>query len=324
MNSKRVNWLFLCLILTDIGVLLLMLLCYRLFGSMPDIPIAANFILSQAMIIIPAWLFMLASKEKTVTGSFNEMLGFHKIKISSFFMIMLFTLLIMPMATAINAISMLFVENTVSAISDEVLQMPFVLMLFLIGIFGPFCEELVFRGVIFRGYKNSGSVFWSIFWSALLFGLMHLNFNQAAYAIALGIMLGLLVEATGSLWSSAIAHMFFNSQQVCLMYLSEYLTKYWSESYASEELTREMLIGMIGPYLIAAAIATPLAVCVLFWLAKNENREDKWRNIWLCRKEKRERFVSIPLIIAIVVSLAYMTLEWILSLLLSYIAAWES
>lgn len=323
MNSKRVNWLFLSLIMTDIVVMLLMLVSYLFFGIMPDIPIAANFILSQAMIMVPALLFMLSAKQKTVTGSFNEMLGFHKIKISSFFIILLFTFLIMPMATAINAVSMLFVENTVDAISGDVLQMPFLLMWFLIGIFGPFCEEFVFRGLIFRGYKNSGPVFWSVFWSALLFGLMHLNFNQAAYAIALGIMFGLLVEATGSLWSSAIAHMFFNSQQVCLMYLSEWLTEYLPESYASEELTQEMLIGVIGPYLIGAAIATPLAICVLFWLAKNENREDKWRNIWACRKEKREKFVSIPLIIAIVISLVYMSLEWIMSLILSYITTWE-
>ena len=308
MNSKKVNWLFLCLILTHIIVELLILVPYLMFEGMPDISLAAGLILSQAMIMIPSLLFMMAPKTKMETGSFNEMLGYHKIKISSFFMIILFTFLSMPLASVLNAISMLFVENTVDAMSDEVLQMPFALMLFLIGIFGPFCEEFVFRGVIFRGYKNSGPVFWSVFWSGLLFGLMHLNFNQAPYAFALGIMFGLLAEATGSLWSSAIAHMVINSQQVCLMYLLEYLP----DSYTSGTLTQGELIGVIGPYLIAAAIATPLAICVLFWLAKNENREDSWRNLWACRKEKREKFVSIPLIIAIVICLAYMSLEWIL------------
>ena len=107
------------------------------------------------------------------------------------------------------------------------------------------------------------------------------------------------------------------------MYLSRYLTEFLPESYASEDLTQEILIGVIGPYLIFAAIATPLAVCVLFWLAKNENREDKWRNIWACRKEKRERFVSIPLIIAIVISLVYMSLVWIIPMILSYITTGE-
>ena len=313
MNSKKVNWLFLCHILTRIIVELLMVVPYLLFNKIIDIPIAANFILSQAIIIIPSLFFMLAVKKKTETGSFNDMLGFHKIKISSFFMIILFTFLSMPLGTALNAISMLFVKNAMNEISGDVLQMPFILMFFLIGIFGPFCEEFVFRGVIFRGYKNSGPVFWSACWSALLFGLMHLNFNQAPYAFAMGIMFGLLVEATGSLWSSAIAHMVFNSEYVCLTYLMKYLP----DSYTSGTLTQGDLIGMIGPYLIAAAIATPLAICVLFWLAKNENREDKWRNIWVRCKEKGEKFVSIPLIIAIVICLAFMSLEWILPLILS-------
>lgn len=243
----------------------------------------------------------------------NEMLGFHKIKISSFLMVLLFTFLIMPMSTALNAISMLFVDNTVNAISGDVLQMPFPVMLFMIGIFGPFCEEFVFRGIIFRGYKNSGSVFWSVFWSALLFGLMHLNFNQAAYAIALGIMFALLVEATGSLWSSVIAHMVFNSWQVCIMYLTDLIP---AEVMGPEvELTQETLIAAIGPYLFAAAVATPLAVCVLIWLSKNERREAQFCSVCARRKEKKEAMVSIPLIIAIVLSLVCMSMEWIMALL---------
>lgn len=310
MNSKKVNWLFLSLILIDLAWIALMLLSYLFWDNPIDIPITANFILSEAFIMLPALLFVLTSRRKTRTGSINELLGFHRMKLSSFFMVILFTFLIMPMSTAINAISMLFVDNAVNAVSGDVLQVPFPVMLFLIGIFGPFCEEFVFRGVIFRGYKNTGPVLWAIFWSSLLFALMHLNFNQAAYAIAIGIMFGLLVEATGSLWSSAIAHMVFNSQQVCMMYLLDYLP----ESYASETLTQDMLIAAIGPYLIAAAVATPIAVCVIVWLAGNENREDKLRSIWACRKDRRGSFVSIPLIIAIVISLAYMSLEWIMEL----------
>lgn len=313
MNSKKVNWVFLCLILLNLALYALMFICYAKGIALFDIGIVTNLLISQLIILSPAFLFMLASGKKTETGRLNEMLGFQKIKVSSFFMVLLFTFLIMPMSTALNAISMLFVDNTVNAISGDVLQMPFPVMLFMIGMFGPFCEEFAFRGVIFRGYKNSGSVFWSIFWSALLFGLMHLNFNQAAYAIAIGVLFGLLVEATGSLWSSVIAHMVFNSHQVCLMYLSEFFP---SDLVADEaELTQELLISAIGPYLIIAAVATPLAICVLVWLSKNEKREIELCSIWARRKVKREAMVSIPLIIAIVICLAYMSLEWIMALL---------
>lgn len=313
MNSRKVNWVFLILILLDMATIVLMLVLYIQGSTLVDINIVANLLLSQMTLLTPALLFALASRKKTATGHFNELLGFRKIKISSFFMILLFTYLIMPLTTALNAISMLFVDNAVNAISGEVLEMSFPVMLFMIGMFGPFSEEFVFRGVIFQGYKNSGSVFQSIFWSALLFGLMHLNFNQAAYAIAIGILFGLLVEATGSLWSSVIAHMVFNSHQVCLMYLSEF----FALDFIAEEaaLTQDVLIAAIGPYLIIAAVATPLAVCVLVWLSKNEKREIEFRSIWACRKVKKEAMVSIPLIIAIVISLAYMSLDWILALL---------
>lgn len=300
------------MILLNMAMIALMLVFYIMGSTFLDIGIVTNLLLSQMILVIPVLLFALVSWRKTQTGRFNEMLGFHKIKISSFFMILLFTYLMMPLTTVLNAISMLFVDNAVDSISGDVLMMPFPVMLFMIGMFGPFCEEFVFRGVIFRGYKNSGSVFWSIIWSALLFGLMHLNFNQAAYAIAIGVLFGLLVEATGSLWSSVIAHMVFNSHQVCLMYLSEYFP---SDLVADEaELTQELLISAIGPYLIIAAVATPLAVCVLVWLSKNEKRDVAFRSIWARRKIKKEAMVSVPLIIAIVVSLAYMSLEWILAL----------
>lgn len=312
MNSKRVNWAFLCLILLNLALYALIFICLLQGIAIFDVGIVANLLISQLLILSPALLFLFASRKKTETGRLNEMLGFRKMKVSSFFMVLLFTFLIMPMSTALNAISMLFVDNTVEAISGDVLQMPFPVMLFMMGIFGPFSEEFVFRGIIFRGYKNSGSVFWSVFWSALLFGLMHLNFNQAAYAIALGIMFALLVEATGSLWSSVVAHMAFNSWQVCMMYLSERIPQ---ELLGPEvDLTQEILITAIGPYLLIAAVATPLAVCVLIWLSKNEKREAQFCSICARRREKKEAMVSVPLIIAIVLCLAYMSMEYIMAL----------
>lgn len=315
MNNKRVNWIFLCLIVVDFAWMACMIVSLlagsRVFMNMP---IAASLLISELLILVPALIFALASKKNTRTGTLNEMLGFRKIKISTFFMVILFTFLTMPMATALNAVSMLFVENTVNAISDDVLQLPFFLMLFMIGIFGPFCEEFVFRGIIFRGYKNSGPVWWAVFWSAILFALMHLNFNQALYAFALGMMFGLLVEATGSLWSSVIAHMIFNSQQVCMMYLAEYIVPGTYDS-ADMALTQDALLAAIGPYLMMAVIATPIAFCVLVWLAKNENRDGFLRIVWEHRKDKGGSFVSVPLILAIIICLAYMSLELIMPLI---------
>ena len=306
MNNKKVNWLYLCIMLANYA-LFLMIVSFVFMGKSLNIGIVGNLFMAQAIMLIPALIFAITSYTGSGVVSFNELLGFHKIKISTFFMVILFTFLLMPLTSAINAISMLFVDNAVESISGDVLQMPFLVMLFMIAIFGPFSEEFVFRGIVFRGYKNSGSVLQAVIWSAVLFGVMHLNFNQAAYAIAMGFMCALVVEASGSLWASVVAHMVFNAPSVFTMYLSDFFQAGVSDGSVEEALTNEDLIAMIGPALFMAVIATSLAVCVLVWIAKNENRSEHFKNIWVLRKENKGRIISIPLIIAFILALFYMT-----------------
>ncbi len=329
MNSKKVNWIFLSVILMHFAVVAAITLLGQFFTWTLDI--VPNFILSQGIILIPALLGVYVSKENLF-----QLAGFRKIKVSTVFKIFLFTFLSMPLTALINMISMLFVDNTVAAISGEVLEVPFLIMWFIIGIFGPFSEELVFRGIVYQGYRKSGTAFAAMLLSALLFALMHMNFNQAAYAFAIGVMVVLLVEATGSLWSSVIFHMVFNSQQVCLMYLSDSLAGGSGLEEAEEMLTQNVLLVMISGSLIFAAAATALAACVLVWIAKGEKRENALHAVFAERKSRirtvqgeagstaesagigkesagrPDKMVTVPLVIGIVLALSYMVLETIL------------
>lgn len=307
MNSKKVNWLFLTTILIHIGFVAGILLYNINIGPL-SISIIPNLLLSQGMILIPALLFAVCSK-----GKLNEILGFHKIKISSVLMIILFTELMLPVTSVINAISMLFVENTVLQMSSSVLSMSMPVMLLLMGVLGPLSEEIVFRGVVLNGYKKSGNTIRAILFSALLFGLMHMNFNQAAYAIFLGIVMAVLVEATGSLWGSAVFHMTVNLQNVLLMYISNdmYTDEYIQEAQALTQSTDSML-ATIGMYSVIAVVMTPIALCVLAWVAKNEKRDMHLKQIWAGRKENRGKMVTLPLLVAIVLAMAYMILDVIL------------
>lgn len=301
MESKKINWLYLSIILVYIGMVALLNILYIVWGRTDFLGVAANVILSELLVLGPALIFLGIRRRP-----WSDWLNFRRIKLSTFFMTILYTFLIMPLAVLLNAISMLFVENEMSMMSGDILNLPFWMMLFLIGIYGPFCEEFVFRGIIYTGYKKTGSVFRSIFLSALLFGLMHMNFNQAPYAIAIGIMFALLVEASGSLWTSVIAHIVVNSRMVFLLYLVESVLPGYMGQSTQETLPKEMLLVSIGFYLIAAVVATAIAVCVLVWIAKNENREEHLRSIWSRRKVSNGHLVSIPLIIAILLCLAYM------------------
>ena len=61
--------------------------------------------------------------------------------------------------------------------------------MFFVGILAPVCEEVVFRGAIFGGMKKEGNIFKAVMVSGLLFGLLHMNINQASYAFVIGILL---------------------------------------------------------------------------------------------------------------------------------------
>ena len=321
MNSKKVNWIFLSIMLVHIGmVALIRQIC---MGFRIELGIVPNLLLSQGMILVPALFGVLFSGEDLF-----RLAGFRKIKVSTIFKTLLFTFLSMPLMTLLNAISLLFVDNTVAAMSGDVLGLPFPVMLFLIGIFGPCSEELVFRGIVYQGYRKNGTVFASMLLSALLFALMHMNFNQAFYAMAVGILVVLLVEATGSLWSSILFHVFFNSWQVCMMYLYGG-TENGGLEEAQELLTTDMLLLVISFMLVVASVATALAVCVLVWIAKGEQREYALRAVWADRKKKKDleeaekkesavrknRMVTVPLIIGIVLALSFMGLELVLTYL---------
>lgn len=350
MTSKRANWLFLTMILTHIAVVLFL----SFFSEFISIGITANFFLGQAIIMVPALLFLLFSRLRpagyeiaqpgiTAMPQPARTRLFRRIKFSSILMIALCTFLIMPLVTVLNALTLFFTDNAVAAVEGDILNVSFPVMLFMIGIFGPFCEEFVFRGIIYGSYAGcchmggtGGSAagrsggFSAILLSAFTFALMHMNPNQAVYAFAIGICLALLVEAAGSLWASVLCHMFFNSYQVVTMYLSKALLgsayrKAVSEAAGELELTSETLQAVLAVYLVIAAVMTPIAGCCIAWIVKNEGRQEAMRALFhrasatsaaqenmTGEAPQREPLLTVPLVVAIVLCLGFMSLEFFL------------
>lgn len=299
MNSKKVNGMFLITILTEFVIVFLL----GLFYNYISIGIVSNLILSEMILVVPALLFVLATH-----SHLRELLVFKPIKISTVFMIILFTYLTMPLVTTINAFTMLFSDNVVAEMSADILSMPFLVMLFLMGIFGPVCEELVFRGIVHTGYRRSGNAIQAMFFSAFLFGLMHMNFNQTIYAFVIGFLLVLLKEVTGSMWGSVVYHVIFNSNTVIMLYVSEKWMPSLAEASA-ESLATEDLIMTISASMIVATITTAIAACILVWIAKNENRSGILTHIWKERKTGKGRMVTVSLVISVILCLAFMIMQ---------------
>jgi membrane protease YdiL (CAAX protease family) len=75
----------------------------------------------------------------------------------------------------------------------------------------PVLEEMLFRGVMLRGFLRRYPRGFSILWSAALFAIAHLNLYQVATALALGLVAGWLYERCRSLWPCVLLHAAYNS-----------------------------------------------------------------------------------------------------------------
>jgi CAAX protease family protein len=74
----------------------------------------------------------------------------------------------------------------------------------------PFFEEIFFRGVLFKVLRNYLSAPLTIVFTALLFAAVHAGLYQGINIFALGLVLGYLVEKTGSIIPSIILHFLIN------------------------------------------------------------------------------------------------------------------
>lgn len=79
-----------------------------------------------------------------------------------------------------------------------------------ISLMAPIAEELFFRGWMLRGFLANYSATKSIWLTAVIFALFHLNPWQAVVALPLGLLFGWLVLHTGSLAPGIIGHFAVN------------------------------------------------------------------------------------------------------------------
>ena len=155
---------------------------------------------------------------------------FKPLKLSVIAMVILYAVLMIPVTSWLNLLSMLFVRNAFESSQSELTQNAFWVNMIVMAVIPPICEEFTFRGLYYNGYRQRG-VWCAILGSALAFGLMHMNFNQFCYAFVLGIAFGILLEATGSIFATMTAHFVINGWSTALMAVSKLLYGISAGSY---------------------------------------------------------------------------------------------
>lgn len=293
-NSKKANGLFLTMTVC--------IICFYLFGKgiVTGLPVSIRLISSEIVYLIPVLLCLLIGRD-----SIGKLIPHRAPRISTLLMTILFVLLLEPLMTCLNVITMLFSTNYVLEIRSDLSIISVPLQLICIAVVPAVLEEFMFRGV-FAGYYREKGILTAALLSGLVFGLFHLNFNQFGYAFALGVAFALLLEGTGSIFYGMFAHFLINGFSVIITALSDKilpLTGEESIAAVAESMTTEMLVNTFCVYAVIAVVSTCLAGAVYIWIVKHSGRTAYLEKNW---KGSGEKKVSPVFLIGVVLCLGFM------------------
>lgn len=195
------------------------------------------------LILLPSLLFIKLSER-----SIKEVLRLNRIGIKQVLLVIGITIFTYPIAVLFQAI-FLGIINMFKEITPSTVPMPndglqYLISFLIIAMSPGICEEVFFRGVILNSYGHLG-YYKSIFLTAVLFGMFHFNLLNFVGPTILGVVFGIMVYKTNSLYSSIIGHTVNNGIALTIGFL---FNRY-------EELIDELTIDYLY-----SSYATPIGV----------------------------------------------------------------
>jgi len=232
------------------------------------ITIKQNILFSQSLILVPTVIYLVIKRKHV-----KEIIWFRKFHPLTLLLLPLMVLFMEPLITLLNAISMLFVRNEISNAASAVVDHNTLgTSLFFMAFLPCVIEELAYRGVMFGSFHEAGRLK-AILMSGFLFGLMHMNFNQMAYAVVIGLAFGFVVEATGSIIPTMIMHFLINGFSVVIKHIANSVPALKGQA-KSTEVTQAMLLSTIRSYIPMALVGTVISAGIIYLLAGINGRID--------------------------------------------------
>ena len=112
-----------------------------------------------------------------------------------------------------------------------------VLTLIFLAVFPAFFEEIIFRGLITKGFKGTGDAV-AILFSGFLFSIYHMSPSQTIYQFIVGCLYALIVVKGGSYILTICSHLFNNA----FIILNEYYLKFAPVGFSKIALT---IVGLL-------------------------------------------------------------------------------
>lgn len=211
-------------------------------------------ILEYLMVFLPIIFYL-----KIKRYDLKEVLRLNRISFKQIVYIVFIVLFSYPIAVFFNYIGLLILSRFGRVLPNQI-PIPenlkeFLIEIIIISLTPCICEEVAFRGLIMKSYENLGRRK-AIIYSAILFGLFHFNLQNLLGPIFLGLLFGVLVNKTNSIFASMIGHMVNNTIALLIGFYSNKLDSTSIEALGETlpEMSA-MIVGAIGLFVVV----------ILFW-----------------------------------------------------------
>ena len=273
------------------------------------LPLWLNLIISQCILLIPALIYVLVMKIDII-----KCIPYRKIKLSDAVSSLLIGYCLVPLVLLINVISSVFATNYLNSSTTEISQYPFIIQLLLMAFLPTIAEEFVFRGLFYHSYRKNGILGAAIL-SGVIFGAIHLNINQFCYACVMGMVFALMVEITGSMFSSMLAHFAVNSYSIIMLKLVSMSGISVQTEQASQQIMSQysgvIILLQIAILAVTAIAFISIAYLLFMSMAKRNGRWDYFKlNMKKgLRPQNNEHFITIPLAATLLAAAAFMIFQ---------------
>lgn len=310
MEVRKVNVFFPIFI---VGYIALSILAGSVMAVLVNIGIPMpdwiQYVISEGIILVIAIIYMVVNRIDPMKDIPYKRIGFVDGILS-----LAAGYCMIPMVLFLNSITMLFSTNYLEEGTTTLLTYPFFMQVILLAVIPPLVEELVFRGIFFGSYRKAGMSGAAIM-SGLIFGCFHLNINQGLYAFAIGIVFAYMVEATGSLWSSVIAHFAINTYSIGVVQLLKMTGIYALDGQAVGALEGEGelaasagALATVMQLIVLLALATAFMMLAVLCIRIMAKRHGRLENIKVRTEGIKgiKKYLSAPVVVGLAICICYM------------------
>jgi membrane protease YdiL (CAAX protease family) len=162
--------------------------------------------------LLPILVYFYLTKE-----SARAVLRIRMPKFYTFILAFVFALLVQPALMLLSAFSSSLFHNYVDESMVQYLERPFWVSFICVAVLPALFEELICRGIFLSGCKDM-SIYAAALLCGLFFGMLHLNPQQALYAVFFGAFCALVAIGADSVLPAILAHGVINGTQLFLAY----------------------------------------------------------------------------------------------------------